>query len=180
LHKLLRTWNFDGKAGLGVAAAGLAVATILNPATAFAQIAVSETMLDLTVIVQPIFAVIGAVIAGLLAIYVPRALAVLEARTRIALTDQQRATVLGAIQTAAGMIETNLDQGAMRLAHVDIANPAVRAEAANAINAVPNAAAALNMTVDGVARMIVGAVDTNKYRVATGVMTTAATTQQTR
>ncbi len=105
-------------------------------------------------------------IAGLLAIYVPQAMAVLQARTRIQLTDQQRATMLGAVRTAAGVIETNLDRGALRLAHVDIANPVVRAEAAAAINAVPLAAEALNMTVDGVARMIVGAIDTGAHGLA--------------
>ena len=146
---------------------------ILSPAPAFAQSVASAGILDVSAIVQPIFAVIGTVIAGLLAIYVPKILAVLQARIRIQLTDQQRATVLGAVQTAAGMIETALDQGAMRVAHVNIANPAVRAEAAAALNAVPVAAAALNMSVDGVARMIVGAIDTSSHGIAPGVATVA-------
>ncbi len=148
------------------AAFGLAIVMLL-PLPALAQAAASARSLDLSPIVQPILAVIGAVIAGLLAIYLPRALAVLQARTKIQLTDQQRATILGAVRTAAGMIETRLDQGAMNVAHVDIANPAIRAEAAAAINAAPHAAAALNMTVDGVARMIVGAIDTAAHGTAT-------------
>ena len=122
---------------------------------------------------QPIFAAIGTMIAGVLAVYVPKALAALEARTRIQLTDQQRATVLAAVRTAAGMIETTLDQGAMRTAQVDVANAAVRAEAANAINAVPLAAAALNVSVDGMARMIVGAVDTRTHGTGPGSGTPA-------
>jgi hypothetical protein len=135
------------------------------PASAVAQTVANASTLDLSVIAQPILAVTGAVIASLLAIYVPKALEAIQARTNIQLTDQQRATVLGAVRTAAGVIETSLDQGVLRVAHVDIANPAVRAEAAAAINAVPVAAAALNMTVDGVARMIVGAVDTSAHGV---------------
>lgn len=115
---------------------------------------------DLTPVVQPILATAGTVIAALLAIYIPKLLAVFAASTGVALTDQQRSQVLGAVQTAAGMIETKLDQGALKLAHVEIANPQVRAEAQAAIAAVPQAAGALGMTEDGVARMIVGKVDT--------------------
>lgn len=117
-------------------------------------------MLDLTPIVQPIIATAGMVLTTLLAIYVPKALAAFIARTGIVLTDQQRAQVLGAVQTAKGMIETKLDQGALNAAHITIANGDIRAEAAAAIAAVPHAAAALGMTEAGVARMIVGAVDT--------------------
>jgi hypothetical protein len=151
---------------------GILVLTI--PTSAVAQTLANATALDLSVIVQPILAVTGAVIVSLLAIYVPKALAAFQARTEIQLTDQQRATVLGAVRTAAGMVETLLDQGAMRVAHVDIANPTVRAEAAAAINAVPLAAAALNMTVNGVARMIVGAVDTGAH----GAMAPASVSPQ--
>ena len=141
------------------AAAAIAIVVFL-PLTGHAQTLASAVAPDLGVIMQPIFGAIGTVIAAILAIYVPKALAAFQAQTRIQLTDQQRATVLGAVRTAAGMIETTLDQGAMRVAHVNIANPAVRAEATNAINAVPVAAAALNVTVNGMARMIVGAIDT--------------------
>ena len=78
----------------------------------------------------------------------------LQARTGVQLTDQQRAQVLGAVQTAAGVLETRLDQGMLQVAHIDIANQAVREQAIRAIDAVPNAAAALGMTVEGVSRMI--------------------------
>src|ERR1019366_10043242 len=119
--------------------------------------------LDLTPSVQPILAVIGAVIAGEIAIWVPKAIAAFSARTGIILTAQQKDTVRGAVQTAAGMIETKLDQGALNHARVNVGDDAVRAEAAAAISAVPVAAAALGMTVDGVSRMIVGAVDTGSH-----------------
>lgn len=168
MNNWLNTWARNS-----AATSGLAIA-ILLPIPAFAQTVASAGTPDLSAIMQPIFAVIGTVIAGVLAIYAPKALAAFQAQIGLQLTDQQRATVLGAVRTAAGMIETTLDQGAMRGAHVDIANPAVRAEAVNAINAVPVAAAALNMTVDSIARMIVGAVDISTHGIATAVATTAA------
>lgn len=93
-------------------------------------------------------------------VLIPWALLAYQKRTGVALTDQQRAAVLGAVKTAAGTIETKLDQGLLAAVHVDVGNEQVRREAAAAIAAVPNAAAALGMTPDGVARMIVGAVDT--------------------
>jgi hypothetical protein len=141
-------------------------AIVIPPFPAIAQSVANAGIIDLSAIVQPILAITGAVISGLLAIYVPRGLATFQARTGIELTDQQRAVVLGAVRTAAGVLETRLDQGVIRVSHVEIANPVVRTEAIAAINAVPNAAAALNLTVEGVARMIVGAVDTAAHGAA--------------
>lgn len=137
------------------------------------------TTIDLTPIVQPILAVIGAVIAGLLAIYAPRALDAFAARTKIQLTDQQRAAFLGAVQTGAGVIETQLDQGILKVAHVDVANPAIRDEARAVINAVPIAAGALNMTIDGTARMIVGAIDTGAHGSTTATTVVTAPDEAT-
>lgn len=117
-------------------------------------------MLDLTPIIQPILAVIGAVIAGLLAIYLPKAITAFQDRTGIILTEQQRATLTGAVRTAAGVLETDLDKGVLQVAQIHVNNPAVLTQAQAALSAVPRAAAALGMTTDGVARMIVGAVDT--------------------
>lgn len=122
--------------------------------------------IDLTPIVQPIIAVVGTVIAGFLAVYVPRAIAAFETRTGIMLTDQQRAIVAGAIKTAAGVIETDLDKGAMSISHVNVNSAAIQDQANAAIAAVPKAAAALGVTPDSVARMIVGAVNTSAHGVA--------------
>ncbi len=100
---------------------------------------------------------------GLTSIVIPWGIVAYQKRTGIVLTDQQRAQMLGAVQTAAGVLETKLDQGTLTTAHVTQANDAVRAEAQAAIAAVPNAAAALGMTEAGVARMIVGKVDTGAH-----------------
>lgn len=115
---------------------------------------------DLTPIIEPIMALIGATITGLIAVYVPRALNAFEKRTGIQLTENQRKTVQDAVGTAAGVLETDLDKGALRVAHININNPEIQKQAQAVINAVPKDAAALGMTVDGVARMIVGATNT--------------------
>lgn len=119
-----------------------------------------STTLDLTSVLQPILETAATIAFGLIAAYVPKGLALLEARTGIHLTDQQRATILGAVQTGAGILETKIDQGVLTKAHITIDNPEVLAQARAAIAAVPTAAAALGMTEQGVARMIVGAADT--------------------
>jgi hypothetical protein len=116
--------------------------------------------LDLTPIVQPILATAGVVITGMLAVYVPKVLSAFQARTGIMLTDQQRATILGFVQTSAGTLETQLDKGALSAAHIDVNNAVVRQEAQSIMAGAPVAAAALGMTVDGVAKMIVGATNT--------------------
>lgn len=115
--------------------------------------------LDLTPIVQPILAAAGAVIAGLAAVYVPKAIAAFQDRTGIILTENQRQTVKGAVDTAAGVLETALDKGAAKVEHIEIGTPQVTQQAQAVISAVPDAAAALGLTVAGVSRMIVGAVD---------------------
>jgi hypothetical protein len=116
--------------------------------------------IDLTPIVQPIIAVAGMVVTGLLAVYVPMGLNAFQKRTGIILTEQQQATIKGFVQTSAGVLETKLDQGALSVAHIDVKSDAVQAEAQSIINAAPIASAGLGMTVDGVAKMIVGSVDT--------------------
>jgi hypothetical protein len=115
---------------------------------------------DLSPITQPILTVLGTIITGLLVVYIPKALNVLQKWTGVQLTEQQRQTILGAVQTAAGKIETKLDQNVLSVSHITVDNPTIRQEAQAAIAAVPTAAAALGMTEDGVARMIVGKVDT--------------------
>jgi hypothetical protein len=124
--------------------------------------------INLAPIVQPIIAAAGAVITGLLAIYVPKAIAAFEARTEIVLSAQQQDTIRGAVKTAAGQIETLIDQEVMSVADVHTENPTVIALADAALRAVPDAMSALGMTPASVAKMIVGAVDTGS-RVAAPV-----------
>lgn len=125
--------------------------------------------IDLTPLVQPIVALAGAVIAGLAAIYVPKAIAAFQARTGIVLTENQRQTVIDAVKTGAGLLETALDKGAIKVEHIDVGSAEVRDQAQRVVNAVPAAAGALGLTVPDVARMIVGAVDTGSHGVTTAV-----------
>lgn len=119
--------------------------------------------LDITAVVQPILAAAGAVIAGLAAVYVPKAIQAFQDRTGIILTENQRQTVKGAVDTAAGMLETALDKGAAKVEHIEVGTLQVTQQAQAVINAVPTAFAALGLTINGVARMIVGAVDTSAH-----------------
>lgn len=137
-----------------------AVAAKAAQAPVVAVAAPNSTLLDVTTVLQPVLEMIALVIAGLITRYVPRALDAMEKRTGIQLTDQQRAKVLGAVQTAAGIVETDIDRKAMSLAQVHVDDPVIRAQAAAVIAAVPQAAAALGVTEAGVARMIVGAANT--------------------
>lgn len=130
-------------------------------------------MIDLTPILQTLVAIAATVLTGLAGIYVPKAIAAFQERTGVVLTENQRQTILGAVQTAAGVLETKLDQGAIAVAHVNVTDPRVQDIARQAINAVPVAAAALGMTVDSVARMVVGAVDTGSHGATPAPSTTA-------
>lgn len=121
----------------------------------------SSGMLDFQVIVQPILEVIGLAIAAFITTYVPRVIAAFEARTGIQFTEQQRAIMLGSVQTSAGELQTLIDQKALDIAHVNVSNPVILAKARGAIDAVSNASKALGMTEAGVARMLVGRLDTS-------------------
>lgn len=119
-----------------------------------------STTVDLTNIVQPVLTICGIVITALIPIYVPRAIAAFQARTGVVLTENQRQTVLDAVKTGAGVLETKLDQHAIAVEHIQIGSAAVAAQAQAVIDAVPVAIAALDLHPEDVARMIVGKVDT--------------------
>jgi len=138
---------------------GLCVLAQVRPAAAQTAAAASNT-LEVTGIVQALLETAALVIAGLIARFVPRLIDILEQRTGLMLTAQQQQTVLHGVQTAAGIIETEIDQGLMQVSHVRIDDQAVLAQARQVIQAVPMAASAMGVTEAGVARMIVGAVDT--------------------
>lgn len=147
----------------------LASAAFLAPITALAQtvapvvVQAPSTLVDFSAIIQPILAAVGAIIAGFIASYAPKALAAFQDRTKIQLTENQRQTILGAVRTAAGKLETQLDQGILKAGHITVSNPAVAKEVQAAINAAPGAMAALDMTPEKVASMVVGSVNTGLH-----------------
>lgn len=112
-------------------------------------------------LVQAVLAAVAVLLGTLITIYVPRAIAAFEQMSGAALTAQQQETVMTAARTGAGILETMLDQGAVKLEHIKPDNPAVRAQAAAAIARVPTAAAALNKSIPSMAETIVGLVDTS-------------------
>lgn len=120
----------------------------------------SDTVVNFSAILQPVLDVAGIVVAGLLVRYVPRGIDLFERVSGVQLTDQQRAVVLGAAKTAAGVLETRLDQGVINASHITVNNPEVRAQALAMINVIPDDMAKLGVTEEGAARIIVGMVDT--------------------
>jgi hypothetical protein len=135
------------------------------------------TSVDITTIIQAIEGVLATVITGLIITYVPKALAAFQAHTGVVLTENQRQTFLGAAKTAAGILETRLDQGLMSIEHINITNNAVVAQAQAVINAVPQAAAALGMTQAATARILIGMVDTAAHPGSTAAGSQTAQTQ---
>lgn len=116
------------------------------------------TLLDL--IVPPVLTAASAIFAGAVAIYAPKFLAAFQNRTGIQLSENQRQVVLGAVATAAGTLETSLDNGVLRTGHIAPLNASVREQASAVIKAVPIEADAMHMTIDSLSRMIVGKVNT--------------------
>lgn len=141
------------------------------------------TAVDLSAVFNPVLGTLGLILAGMLTWLANRAIAALQARNLLHLTDQQRAAVLGAVQTGAGILSADLARGVLPLAEMRIGSRQVRSVAQQALAAVPVAAAALGMTEAGAAAMVVGAVgralgqDPTVPTVPVLVATTAAATE---
>ncbi|HXI78183.1 MAG TPA: hypothetical protein VNH21_13660 [Steroidobacteraceae bacterium] len=120
------------------------------------------TTADFAPIFSALIAGCALAITGLIGVLVPRAIAAFERRTGVALTDQQRAAVMQAARTEAGMLETALQQGVVRLSQVTPTNGAMLDRATAALARVPEAAAAVGTTPAAMASIIVGATDTTK------------------
>jgi hypothetical protein len=92
---------------------------------------------------------------------IPWAIRAYQNRTRVQVTDQQRAAVQSALTTAAGLVETRLDQGDLKLSDVVPDHPEILAEASAALARVPDAAAAVGISLNAAAHIVVGRVDTS-------------------
>lgn len=106
--------------------------------------------------------VIKSMVTLLSGIVVPWAIVAYQRRTGVQVTDQQRAAVYAALTTAAGIIQTRIDQGHMAVADVTPNNPVVVAEVKAALDRVPESAAAQGTTATSAAQIVVGKVDTNR------------------
>ena len=120
------------------------------------------TLADFAPIFTALIAGVGMVITAMIGILVPKAIAAFERRTGVELTTQQRAAVRQAALTQAGIIETQLQQGILRLSDVSPSTPAMGAAAVTALARVPESAAAVGTTPEAMAAIIVGATDTAK------------------
>lgn len=130
------------------------------PAIALVQDTSPMTAADWTPIVNAGIALIGLLLTTVISIYVPKAIAAFQARTGVQVTDQERAAIYASAHTAAGIIETQLDQGALKLEHVTPDHPVIVAQAKAAIDRVPDEAKSQNTTDAAMAQIIVGIVDT--------------------
>lgn len=118
---------------------------------------------DITDILQPIFQMVGIITATLISAYVPKLVIAFEKSTAINLTTQQIKVMQGAVDTAVGILRTKLDKRIINIGHIETNGSVVLGEASNVIAAIPDTTRALQMTRDGVARMIVGRLNTQRY-----------------
>jgi hypothetical protein len=110
----------------------------------------------------------------LVGIFTPRLIAAIERRTGVAITAQEREAVQASITTAAGILKTRLDQGTMRVGEVSATSAVVQHIAQDALDRVPDAAAAQGTSLAAAVQMIVGAVDTSRPAPAVVVANGAA------
>ena len=111
-------------------------------------------------IFEGLMTIIAAALTGIAGWLGPKLIATFEKRVGIQLTESQKTTIQDAINTAKGIVETQLDQGIIRLHEVTATNPKILEIASEALDRVPNAAAALNKSIPSTAQSIVGLVDT--------------------
>jgi hypothetical protein len=124
-------------------------------------------------VAQSIIGTIVLVVTLYVKLYLPKLVDAFSKRTGIAFTEQQRTTMLNAVDTGVGILQTDLDKGAMALGEVHVANPKILSEALNVINAVPQAAAFFGVTKESVARQIVARLNTTPQ--PTSLVTTPVT-----
>jgi hypothetical protein len=115
----------------------------------------------LSQLIQSLMALIGLVLTTLIGIYVPRAIAAFERKTGVIETDQQRAAIMSAVTTAKGLLETQIDQGLLKISDIRPDSPVIQQAAAQALDRVPQAAAAQGTTRDTMTKLIVARVDTS-------------------
>ena len=112
----------------------------------------------LKAILDPLLQLVSLVLIGLAPVFANYVVHILHAKAHVDLTAAQVATVHDAADTAAGVLITQLARGEIQLEHLHVDNPAVIAAAQVAINAVPEAAGKLNVTIPDLAQIIVGRV----------------------
>jgi hypothetical protein len=120
--------------------------------------ALSQTTIDVSVILGPVVAFATATVSLLLNKAADKFVAVMKRRLDLDLSAKQVQAVHDAMDTASGVVTAMLTKGEMQLKDVHVANPQVQALVQLALAAVPAAAAATGITPDYAAHMVVGRV----------------------
>lgn len=94
-------------------------------------------------------------------VIIPWAIVAYQRRTGVQLTDQQRAAVSGALTTAAGLLETLIDQGSLRVSDITPDNREIMVAARTALARVPDAAAKVGISPFTAAAIVVARVNTS-------------------
>lgn len=110
----------------------------------------------------PIFMAGVLAFLGIVAKNLPAAMRALDAWIQLRLTTHQQGRVDAAAQTAAGVIETQIDRGAMTVADVSKDNSKVRQIVSDAMEPVKESALAQGATVDSMVPVVIGRVDTGR------------------
>lgn len=118
-----------------------------------------STSVSLAPFVAPALQFAGIVVAGVFAAVATKLVTFLNGRLHLQLTDQQVQTVHDAAGTAAGVINTMLTRGVLKHEDVHVSSPQVLAAVQTAMTMVPQAAASLGVTPEGMAHMVVSRVD---------------------
>lgn len=92
---------------------------------------------------------------------IPWAIFEYQKRTGVQVTEQQRAAVYNALNTAKGMLQTQLDQGRLRISDITPSSTAVVEAAKAALARVPDSAKAQATSVASAAEIIIGRLDTS-------------------
>jgi hypothetical protein len=101
-----------------------------------------------------------AALAWVLRTYPDQIIDLVQRNTGLHVTDQQRASIKAAAQTAAGQIETMIDQGIMSVSEVHEDHPKLLSVVRSAMARNPEAVAGQAVTEPHLAQMVVGLVDT--------------------
>ena len=109
----------------------------------------------------PVIQAITTALVGIIAALAAWAISEFRARTNVQRTDQERAAIYSALQTAAGNLRAQLDQGRIRIGDIRPDSPAVIAQALAALARVPDSATAQKTTPAAAAEIIVGRVPTS-------------------
>lgn len=112
-------------------------------------------------ILNTLLVILGGVLVSMIKIYVPRVIDIVEQWVKIKLTDQERAAIVGAAVTGAGILQTKIDQGILKVKDIQPDNKVVQEVAKATLSRVADSAESQGTGVEAMAAILVGKVDTS-------------------